>query len=125
MQPTTTMAATQEDTSNDLLLQAAKLSTLTVTSTELCPITSVEDLHTKLTDILLPTLSANASISLPFDKIYKENVQRWSDHTATNPAAVVDIATEADICAAVRLLPTTSLASLLKNEFEKVENKTS
>ena len=101
------MATTQEGTTKDLPVDAVKLSTLTITSTEPHSIPPVKDLHTKLTNILFPTLSENASISVPADETYKEAVQRWSDHTATNPAAIVNVANEADICAAVRLLPVT------------------
>jgi hypothetical protein len=70
---------------------------------------SAEDLPTRFQTLLLRHLSGKASINLPSDEIFKDIVARWSDHTATNPAVVMNVASEEDISAVVSPLPFSSL----------------
>ncbi|KAE9377284.1 FAD-binding domain-containing protein [Stipitochalara longipes BDJ] len=88
---------------NDIAVPTAKLEDVHISESEL-PLSPppTEDVHAKLTAILLPQLSEKASINLPSDAAYKENTARWSDTTFTSPTAVVNVASEADICAVPR-----------------------
>ena len=96
--------ATLNTTTNDIAVPTAKLQDIHISESEL-PLSSpsTEDLHTKFTTLLLPQLSEKASINLPSDDEFKQNTARWSDTTFTSPTAVVNVASESDICAVVRV----------------------
>ncbi|KAH8761814.1 hypothetical protein F5882DRAFT_305500 [Hyaloscypha sp. PMI_1271] len=94
--------ATLNTTTNDIAVPTAKLQGVHISESELpLSLPSTEDLHTKLTT-LLPQLSEKASINLPSDDEFKQNTARWSDTTFTSPTAVVNVASESDICAVVK-----------------------
>ena len=89
-------------TTNELAVTTAKLEDVHISESQIPPSPpSTEDVQTKLTSLLLPQLSEKASIDLPSDAAFKENTARWSDTTFTSPTAVVNVASEADICAVV------------------------
>ena len=99
--------ATIPATTNDLAVSIAKLEDVHISETEIPPSSpSTEDVQTKLTNLLVPQLSEKASINLPSDEAFKEHTARWSDTTFTSPTAVVNVASEADICAVVCFLST-------------------
>jgi hypothetical protein len=94
--------ATLSSTSNDMSISTSKLRDVRVSESDLPPSPpSTDDLHTNLATALLPQLSAGASLNLTSDISFKHNTARWSDTTFTSPTAVVNVASESDICAVV------------------------
>jgi hypothetical protein len=104
--------STLKNSIDDLATSATKLQAIHISELEF-PSSSpnTDHLHAKL-QALIPQLSDKASINLPSDAAYKENVARWSEYTATNPTAVVNVACEEDICAVVSLPPPFSFPKL-------------
>jgi hypothetical protein len=89
-------------TTKDIAVPTAKLEDFHISESELPPSPpSTEDVQANLT-ALLPRLSEKASINLPSDAAYKENIARWSETTFTSSTAVVNVASEADISTVVR-----------------------
>jgi hypothetical protein len=79
---------------DDLATSATKLQAVHISELEFPPSPpNTNHIHAKF-QALIPQLSDKALINLPSDGAYKENVTRWSERTATNPAAVVNVACE-------------------------------
>lgn len=76
-----------------------------ISESELPQTPPAEDLRTTLTTVLLPQLSEKASINLLSDELFQKYTGRWSNTTFTAPTAVVNVASESDISAVVRLPP--------------------
>jgi hypothetical protein len=95
--------ATFNTIANDTAAPTAKLQNIHISESELPLSSPSEDLHSKLTVTLLPQLSEKASINYPSDDDFKPNTTRWSDTTYTSPTAVVNVASESDICTTVRV----------------------
>jgi hypothetical protein len=90
-------------TTDEIAITTKKLQDVHISESELPQTSPAEDLHTTLTTVLLPQLSEKASINLPSEELLRQNTGRWSDTTFTTPTAVVNVTSESDISAVVRL----------------------
>ncbi len=90
---------------DEIAVTIRKLQDVHISEAELPETPPAEDLHTKLTTVLLPQLSEKAFINLPSERLFQKHTSRWSDTTFTAPTAVVNVTSESDISAVVRLPP--------------------
>jgi hypothetical protein len=95
--------ATINTTTDQIAITTKKLQDVEISESELPQTPPAEDLHTTITSVLLPQLSKTASIHLPSEELFKKYTSRWSDTTFTAPTAVVNVTSETDISAVVRL----------------------
>jgi hypothetical protein len=101
--------ATLNTATDQISITTKKLQDVEISESELPQTPHAEDLDTTITSMLLPQLSEKASIHLPSEQLFKKYTSRWSDTTFTAPTAVVNVTSETDISAVVRLplhLPT-------------------
>jgi hypothetical protein len=97
--------ATLNIATEEIAIATKKLQDVLISESKL---PQTEDLHTTLTTVLLPQLSDKASINLPSEELFKQHTGRWSDTSFTAPTAVVNVSSETDISAVVRLPPSPS-----------------
>jgi hypothetical protein len=95
--------ATLNIATDEIAITTKKLQDVEISESELPQTPPAEDLHTTITSVLLPQLSEKASINLPSEELFKKHTSRWSDTTFTAPTAVVNVTSETDITAVVRL----------------------
>jgi hypothetical protein len=95
--------ATLNTATDQIAITTKKLQDVEISESELPQTPPAEGLHTTITSVLLPQLSEKASIHLPSEELFKKYTSRWSDTTFTAPTAVVNVTSETEISAVVRL----------------------